>query len=136
MGKAAPYLQRTMEWARAQGLAVGKTEQWIPRARYRRKSDGVMVTPNAAGVRRDLFGWIDCIAFSQEEGIIGVQATSRAGISAHLAKMRSDDVRPHVLGWLRSGGRAWLVGWKKPKHRWEVYVRELGVEDFEAVGAG
>lgn len=123
---APPYLRMTMDWFRDLGYEVAKTEVWVPRRAYRRAS-GEMVTPGVAGVRRDLWGWIDCLAYRAGEGIVGIQATSRASLSAHRAKMRSDEIRPHVLGWIAAGGRAFLVGWHhpRPRTRWVPEYEEI-----------
>ena len=50
---------------------------------------------------------------SKDKGIIGVQACG-ADWSGHVSKMQID-CKDIIDQWVASGGRVWLVGWRKLK---------------------
>ena len=127
MAKGLSPTQRTLAELRARGLMVGNVE------RFNR-----FAGPH--GIRQDLFGFIDLIACSQAEGIIGVQTTGTdfAGHRKKLLGDRSEEVRD----WLRSGGRVELWGWRKVLKvrggKQRVYrprVEEITLATLEAAGS-
>jgi hypothetical protein len=69
----------------------------------------------AYGHKEDFMGFIDIIAMSSERGIVGVQACGQDW-APHVAKIQND-CRPQVDVWTQSGGKVWLVGWRKLKKR-------------------
>ena len=89
------YTQRTLAWLRQQGLIVDIAERFN----------------TWAGGKHDLFGFIDIVALDLEGGkIIGVQSTGPSGHAEHRRKILAE---PRAVAWLRSGGRIWLVSWRK-----------------------
>lgn len=98
-----------MEFVRARGWTVGKTEHWNAFAK-------------PFGRRVDLFNFIDLIAIDAQR-TIAIQSTSAAGISARLAKIRS---LPEARRWADCRGRQIkLHGWKKKEGNWYVRVLTL-----------
>lgn len=138
--------QRTMEWLRNQGYLVCKTEYWQQSNAERgivqaAKAGNWQATRKAVdnakkygpGIRRDLFGFIDIVALGQGD-IIAVQCTSTGNLGARSTKIKVER-RTEAIEWLSSGGRIWLVGWKKyakPVERkwWRHTLRELRLVDF------
>jgi hypothetical protein len=104
---AATPTQLTLRHLRAAGWPVVEiVERWNPHAR----------------VRNDLFGFIDVIAVGPG-GVLGVQTTSAANVSARVAKIAD---HPNV-GAVREAGIAIHVhGWAKKAGRW-VLSREVDV---------
>lgn len=86
--------QRALAVCREQGWTAGIVEKWNPHAR----------------IRQDLFGCIDLIVADEREGILGVQVTSGANVSARLAKAKAE---PRLVKWLSSGGRFEVWGFRK-----------------------
>lgn len=105
--------QRTLAFLRTDlALQVGIVEKWNPHAK----------------IRQDLYGFIDLVACSDRFGIIGVQATSGDHVAHRLTKIREE---PKAAVWLASGGRIWVIGWRKVGPRgkrkvWEPRVVEVG----------
>jgi hypothetical protein len=105
---------RTLRLLRRSGYVCDVCERWIAQA----------------GVRRDLFGFIDVLAISRREpGILAIQATSLANVSARLAKAKS---RPELKVWLQSA-RFEVWGWGKRGKHWQVRRVAVSAEDLEAV---
>lgn len=72
-----------------------------------------------ASVRKDLFGFIDVIAISNDQ-TLGVQVTSAANVSARIKKMLHDpEIRPRVVTWCQGNRTLEVHGWGKRKNRWE-----------------
>ena len=86
--------QRALAVCREQGWAAGIVEKWNPHAR----------------IRQDLFGCIDLIVADGHDGILGVQVTSGANVSARLAKAKAE---ARLVNWLSSGGRFEVWGFRK-----------------------
>lgn len=75
-----------------------------------------------SGRAHDLFGVFDGVAFGKV-GIIGVQLTSKANMSARRKKIREWD---GLKDWKAGGGIIHLIGWAKNKQgRWEETVEEI-----------
>lgn len=74
---------------------IAVTERWNPHA----------------GIRQDLFGWIDLLAYHPARlGVVGVQATTTGNLAARVAKMQGVD---GFAEWLAAGNGALAVGWAK-----------------------
>lgn len=83
-----------------------------------------------AGVRQDLFGFIDLIAIHPRYGTIGIQVCGKDW-SSHIKKLTGQR-REALILWLASGSRCILVGWRQLKtDGWQPRVREFTLADFE-----
>jgi Holliday junction resolvase len=116
--------QRSLKLLREQGYKAGVVEKW----------QAVPGHPGG-GVRQDLLNFIDIMAFKPGE-VLAVQCTSASGMSARLAKIRSDDLLENVEAVRASGAKIQIHGWEKKKvigtklMRWRVRVVDLTeVED-------
>lgn len=92
--KAIPLTARTKTYLEKLGWQVGLVERYNPYCRQ----------------RFDLFGFIDQIAMSRANQIVGVQATSHGHLHDHLQKVCIDQAK-NVHRWLRCNGYVLLVGW-------------------------
>jgi hypothetical protein len=61
-------------------------------------------------ITRDLFGVIDIIAVSPQDGIIGIQASSGTNLHGRRAKILAE---PRMVDWLGGGGGLQLWTWSK-----------------------
>lgn len=105
-GKKAPnYNKRTEELWRSRGCSFAIAESY-----------------NAfAGVKHDLFGFIDAIAVGPDEGVVGIQMTSRSNMAARMSKAKAC---PAFANWIASGARFVVIGWSKNKSgRYEFVER-------------
>lgn len=88
------------------------------------------------GIRQDLFGFIDLIAMSPDEGIIGVQSCG-SSFSEHRKKIFEE--RPaECIEWLKCGGKVELWGWRKVKEKrggkrmiWKPRIEKITLDMFE-----
>lgn len=115
--------QRSLKHLRSLGYEAQVVEKW-----------------NAfAKIRQDLFGWIDIIAVHAEKpGVLGVQTTTSANLSARLEKARGNG---RLIKWLLCGGRLTAHGWAKRGPRgqpkvWQIKEVEVGISDLTAVDGG
>ena len=93
--------QRSLELLRNRGYLVAVVERWNQHA----------------GIRQDLFGFVDVLALRDGE-TLAVQATSSSNVSAHVQKIAN---HPHVDAVRKSGWRIVVHGWvKRASGRWEV----------------
>ena len=75
----------------------------------------------------DLFGVFDLLAIRENEGIIGVQVTTRD----HLANRITKILDSHAAElWTRVGGRIVAHGWFKKGNRWRLKEEEITQDDF------
>ena len=68
------------------------------------------------GFYKDIGGFIDILCTGKTDGcncIIGIQTTSRSGMSARRKKMRTECLDA-VRDWLNCGGIIYLHGWDQP----------------------
>jgi hypothetical protein len=91
--------------------------------------------------RYDLWGFIDIIAMDAEnERLIAVQSFG-TDFQAHYRKI-TQDKRTDALLWLMSGGKIWLMGWRKLKRKnkdgswsrkgyWTPRIYPITAVDFE-----
>ncbi len=103
--------QRTLAYLREEGFTCGITEKWNQHA----------------GIRQDLFGFIDLVALHPALGTYGVQATSGTNVSARIEKIRG--LETHAT-WLQAGNKILVIGWRKVGPRgkrkvWEPRIVEL-----------
>lgn len=111
--------ERTTRRLRAQGWILARAEQWVP----------------TAGVRRDLFGWIDYVALDPPGGrIIGVQSCAK-DFAGHRRKLRGPR-REQVRAWLVCGGHALLIGWQKRQGVWTCREDWITVDSLDESAAG
>ena len=77
-----------------------------------------------AHVRQDLFGCIDVVGIKAGEiGVVGIQTTSRANMSARFKKSIAI---PALKVWCASGNKFFIHGWaKNKKGRWELKERKV-----------
>jgi len=86
------------------------------------------------GKRRDLFGCIDIVAVKSGEPPIGIQATSKANISARFKKSTA---QPKLKVWLEAGCKFEVWGWgskqvTEKRKRWFVTKRPVTLEDMKS----
>lgn len=105
--------QRTMKYLRGIGYEAQVVERWNP----------------FAGIRQDLFGWIDVVAVAGDiPGALGVQTTTAHNMTARLHKALGNKA---LVAWIKAGGRLVIHGWKKVKNRWVVDCRPVTLADLE-----
>ncbi len=95
---------RTLAWCRAQGMDAQVVEHWNAHARK----------------RLDLFNCLDVVALDDKPGVLGIQTTSRAHVSARVKKILDE---PRAHRWLKNGNRIVVHGWDQPggpRHRWRL----------------
>jgi len=84
------------------GILHDVCEKWIPNPKH-----------PGGGFRKDLFGFIDIIALT-EDGIMAVQSTG-SDFAGHMRKITYDKAF-EVAAWLRCPGTSlMLIGWRKVK---------------------
>jgi len=93
--------QRTLQFLRRRGLRADIAERWNAFSK-------------PFGNRRDLFGWIDILAYSPDWGVIGVQSCTAGTRKEHKTRMLVD-CREAVSTWLESRCVAELWVWRKLK---------------------
>jgi hypothetical protein len=87
--------QRTLALLRAQGWTCAVVERWN----------------QYAGIRQDVFGFGDILAYHEREHSIALfQACAGASHANRLAKLMAE---PRVQGWLQAGGRVAVISWRK-----------------------
>lgn len=116
--------QRTLKALREMGRACGIVE------RFNR-----FAGPH--GVRQDLWGFIDIVAMSKEDGIIGVQSCGQSH-SQHKKKILGECGDLAKL-WLSCGGKIELWSWRKIKvkrggkaMKWAPRVEHITLESWNA----
>ena len=76
--------------------------------------------------RHDLLGLFDVIALKNDQ-LIGIQITTESNNSARYRKMT--DESSHLKPWLMTNNEAWIITWKKIKHRWRYRKRILSMSE-------
>lgn len=103
--------QRTLQALRKQSYIAAVVEKWNAHAR----------------IRQDLFGCIDVLGCN-DEGIIGIQATTKPNARARLKKAWQE---PRLAQWLRSGARFEVWGWHRmPNGRWHCQITPVSMDDL------
>ncbi len=133
--------QRSLKHLRRAGLTAEVCEQY--RSRVEGKGQAAKF---AGGYRKDLFGFMDIIAYTTL-GTVAVQTTSRQQLSAHLRKYRRDPVvRQDILKWIEPVDRYFVLhGWERlevpcvkaagTKVCWHVTVQTVERKDLELTQA-
>ena len=117
--------QRTLAYLKEQGIICGICERWIPNPRM-----------PGGGIRSDLFGFIDIIAISKADGVVGIQSCGQ-DFSGHKKKIL-EERREEVIEWLEAGAKLQLIGWRKLKlhrggkaMRWTPRIEEITLETLD-----
>lgn len=100
---------RTLKHLRDNGFEPDVVEKWIPQARR----------------RKDLYGFIDIVAYSHDPNDVrtyGVQSTTYSNVSAHIHKIRES---PHLEMLLKRNWVILVYGWRKKKGRWVARILEV-----------
>lgn len=95
--------QRTLKELRERGLCPCIVERFLANGRV------------GFGRRSDMFDIIDIVAISPEQGIVGVQSCGTA-FAEHYRKI-TQEKKENTRLWLNSGGKLWLIGWRKVKQK-------------------
>ncbi|HYV36907.1 MAG TPA: hypothetical protein VE988_14470 [Gemmataceae bacterium] len=104
----------TLRLLRRRGYLADVCERWVP-------------IPDK-NIRRDLFGAFDVAAIHRDlPGVLGVQTTSLAGLSARVKKLRS--LRA-VQRWVKAGNAVQCHGWLQRASKWRVKIVELRADDL------
>lgn len=150
----AKETERTLTHCRRLGWTVAKAEHWQPsflvseiietaastvavpedRGHKARLRDLLVKHKRNPGVRKDLFGFIDVVALTQE-GILGIQSTSRSNVGGRMLKIRTECV-DQAAAWIQSGGRIEVWGWYKQKIQGERrlwHVKRRVVDESDVV---
>ena len=97
---------------------VSPTQRTLRAMRHAGRTCGIVERFNRfagpAGIRQDLFGFIDVVALDAAEGIIGVQCCARSGHAAHRRKICEERAQ-EAIEWLECGGKIELWSWGKQK---------------------
>lgn len=98
--------QLTLRECRRRLWPAAVVEKWNPFAR----------------IRQDLFGGIDIVALGDQQGALGIQATSDSNVAARVAKLRAlvDTPGSGLREWVEHENELQVWGWKKVKNRWHV----------------
>ena len=85
-----------------------------------------------AGVRQDLYGFLDLLAVHPAHGTWGIQVCG-SDFAPHVKKM-TEERREQMLFWLLGGNRCLLVGWRKLKTAgWQPRTREFTLADYPEI---
>lgn len=131
---------RSLKFLRDKGYHAAVVEKWNAFA-------GRIVDGKRMGIREDLWGAFDIIAFKWHEedfqkgascfrhGFVGrkilmVQSTTADHIDERFYKLRRNAV---VMGWLLAGHLVEIHGWKKVGGKWKCKIREMTLDDFSDI---
>ena len=141
--------QRTLAECRRLGWVCEKTETWQPSFHAQavidvarlaiesgeldELSEALMRQKKNPGVRKDLFGFIDVLALSVDEGLIAIQCTTRPNMGARVTKIRTQCL-DEANAWICSGGRIEVWGWyrtdkKIERRNWHVKRRVVTADE-------
>lgn len=126
------FRRRTHELYREKGFFVYEVASWSVWQEF----DPVAHVSVTRTHRKDLYGLFDTEVFNKSQ-TIGINYTSRAGISNHITKMC--DHKPcsskdktwhatHLRNWLESGRLVHVVGWAKEGRFWVPTIFDLTLE--------
>lgn len=93
MAKTSPT-QRALAECKKRGWKPAIVEKWNPHAR----------------IRQDLYGFADLVVLDGNPGLLALQVTSGANLSARMAKLSAV---PAVVDWLKAGLRVECWGYRK-----------------------
>lgn len=98
--------QLTLRYLREQGYTAEVTERWN----------------SHAGIRQDLFGFVDVLALRGAE-TLAVQTTTAPNVSSRVKKI---GLCQHIDAVREAGWTIHVHGWRKIKGRWQL-AREVAV---------
>jgi len=149
MAKRHPYTQMTKKHLETKmNMVVGITEKWNPMVGAMivdqripcPECRTVVVTRKPAGIRQDLFGFADLIAFNpQRPDVVLVQCTSGTNHAARKKKILENSI---ARDWVLSDHRSILLctwskycpkkkdGTKGKAERWKPRIEVLTITDF------
>ena len=110
MGKRRSPTAVLMEHLGQNGFLCQVVEKWIP----------------GANVRKDLFGFIDVVAISQNCATWGIQVTDEHNVNARLAKIRTECLDATI--WLMGAGWHLFVYGLRPDGTWRIV--EITLEEL------
>ena len=121
--------QRTLAYLKESGIICGMVERWIPNPKL-----------PGGGIRKDLFGFIDIIAISKADGVVGIQSCG-SDFNGHIKKI-TEERREEVMAWLEAGASLQLIGWRKLKRKnadgswskgffWTPRIKQIEIIDLE-----
>ena len=87
--------QRTIKYFNAHGWQIGIVERFNPHV-------------GEYGIRQDLFGFVDLVAFKGEQ-VLFVQATS-SGVASRIDKILDNEI---AHAWLDGGHYIHVIGWRE-----------------------
>jgi hypothetical protein len=93
-----------------------------------------------AGIRQDLWGWIDVLAIRGDQ-TLAVQSTTGLQWPAHVKKICDSEISEAVFDWLQGKSRrAVLVAWRKllvkrggKAMRWTPRVGDILINDGKLI---
>ncbi len=140
-GKKLNAGQRSLKFLRGQGFTAEVCEKYITNVFGAAQKERF-----AGGYRKDLFGFMDILAYRDDGFTLAVQTTSRQQMTKHLRDYRRDpELCERIRNWIRGEGRGFVVhGWEPllvptkaggTKVRWEVTVRAVTMLDVVAIAA-
>lgn len=95
----------------------------------------------SGGVRKDLFGFMDILAYTRETQL-AVQCTTKQQIAKHIRDYRRNpEVRHKIWDWITGGvprRHFHIHGWHQPKGkgtRWQVEERVITAADLDLTAA-
>ena len=98
---------RTLQKLRDDGWIPEVTERFIP----------------GANIRKDLYGWIDCLAIKESGEVLAVQCTSKSNMSSRIKKIEDSDTLPVIR---KCGWQIDVCGWFINKAgKWEVKIEDI-----------
>lgn len=104
--------QRSLAHLRERGFEAKVVEKWNP----------------FAGIRQDLWGWMDIIAYHPGERVtLGVQTTSRPHLAERKNKIAGN---PYAATWLAAGNKIEVHAWacKRPRGGKRVFYELMREE--------
>ncbi len=119
------YTKLSLDYARdILGWTVAKAEYWMPSSLVMEASQHAcrgnlfganqacakLAKTRNAGVRKDLFGFVDIVALGEQ--IIAIQSTSYPNMSARRRKIEGECTQA-AEAWIRAGGRIEVWGFRK-----------------------
>lgn len=98
-------VKRTLKALREEGWTADVAEKWVA---FPWKKPG---EPGPPGVRKDLFGYVDVVAYRPLHGVLFVQASPETGqVSKHVAKLLGENY-VEIARAIRAGIRVEIHGW-------------------------
>lgn len=102
---------RTTQWAKKNGYSAAIVEKWN----------------KFAGIRQDMFGFIDVVLIDGIRPVWGLQITSTGNMASRIKKSLES---PNLALWCGSGARFSVVGWSKKggkgkRKLWEMKMVHL-----------